>query len=184
MSIESVMLFKYLIVYHPFLLFPSIFPSIRDFSKELALRIKWPKYLSFSFSIHPSNEHSGLISFRIDWFDLLAVQGTLKILLQHHNLKAPRLQHSAFFMSQPSHLYMTTGLCGIYAYEWGFPGGSVVKNLPAKEDTWVWSLDQEDHLEKKMATQSSLLAWEISWTKEPGRLQSIGLQKCWTPFSK
>ena len=109
MSIESVMLFKYLIVYHPFLLFPSIFPSIRDFSKELALRIKWPKYLSFSFSIHPSNEHSGLISFRIDWFDLLAVQGTLKSLLQHHNSKASILLSLAFLMGQLWHPYITTG---------------------------------------------------------------------------
>jgi len=181
MSIESMMLSNHFILYC-LLLCLSILLSIKVFSNELALCIRCPRY--WSFSICHSSEYPGLISFRIDWFDLLAVQGTLKILLQHHNLKAPRLQHSAFFMSQPSHLYMTTGLCGIYAYEWGFPGGSVVKNLPAKEDTWVWSLDQEDHLEKKMATQCSLLAWGISWTKEPGGLQSIGLQKCWTPFSK
>ena len=92
----------------PLLLPPSIFPSIRVFSNELALHIRWPKYWSFSFSISSSNEYSGLISFRIDWFDL-AVQGTLKSLLQHHNSKASILQHSVFFMVQLSHWYMTTG---------------------------------------------------------------------------
>ena len=103
------MLFNHLILYHPLLLLPSIFPSIRDFSNELALPIRWPKYWSFSFSNSPSNEYSGLISFRIDWFDLLAVQGTLKSLLQYHSSKASVLQCSAFFMVQLSHLYMTTG---------------------------------------------------------------------------
>ena len=93
----------------PLALLSSIFPSIRVFSNESALHIKWPKYWSFSFTINPSNEYSGLISFRIDWFDLLAVQGTLKSLLQHHSLKASILQHSAFFMVQLSHPYMTTG---------------------------------------------------------------------------
>ena len=92
---------------HPFLLLPSIFTSIRVFSNELALHIRWPKY--WCFSISPSNESSGLISFRIDWFDLLAVQGTLKSLLQHHSLKASILQCSAFFMVQLSHPYVTTG---------------------------------------------------------------------------
>ena len=91
------------------LLLPLIFPSIRVFSNELGLHIRWPKYWSFSFSISPSNEHSGLISFRIDWSDLLAVQGTLKSLLQHHSSKASILQWSAFFIVQLSHLYMTTG---------------------------------------------------------------------------
>ena len=91
------------------LFLPSIFPSIRIFSNESALRIRWPKYWSFSFSISPSNEHSGLISFRIDWFDLLAVQGTLKSLLQHHSSKASILQKSAFFKVQLSHPYMITG---------------------------------------------------------------------------
>ena len=95
-------------LFHPLLL-PSIFPSIRVFSNESTLYIRWPKYWSFSFSISPSNEYSGLISFRIDWFDLLAVQGTLKSLLQHHNLKASILQCSAFFMVQHSHLYMSAG---------------------------------------------------------------------------
>ena len=109
MSIESVMPSKQLILSHPLLLSPSIFPSIRIFSNESVLRIRWPKYWSFIFSISPSNEHSGLISFRMDWLDLLAVQGTLKSLLQHHSSKASILQHSAFFTVQLSHLYMTTG---------------------------------------------------------------------------
>ena len=93
----------------PLLLLPSIFSSIKVFSKESVLRMRWPKYWSFSFSISPSNEHPGLISFRMDWLDLLAVQGTLKSLLQHHNLKASILQRSAFFTVQLSHPYMTTG---------------------------------------------------------------------------
>ena len=104
-----VMLSNYLILYHPLLLLPSIFPSIWLFSNESVLHIRWPKYCSFSFSISRSNEYSGLISFRIDWFDLLAVQGTLKSILQHYNLKASVLQCSAFFMVQLSYLYVTTG---------------------------------------------------------------------------
>ena len=98
MSIELVMLSNHFILYHPLLLLPSILPSIRVFSNESALCIRWPKYWSFSFKISPSNEHPGLISFRVDWLDLLAVQGTLKSLLQHHNSKASNLQCSAFFM--------------------------------------------------------------------------------------
>ena len=94
---------------HPLLLLPSIFPSIRVFSNESALCIRWPKYWSFSFNISPSNEDSGLISFRMDWLDLLAVQGTLKSLFQHHSSKASILRHSAFFIVQISHPYMTTG---------------------------------------------------------------------------
>ena len=109
MSIESVMPSNHLILYHPLLLLPSIFPSIRVFSIESVLRIRWSKYGSFSFNISPSNEYSGLISSRIDWFDLLAVQGTLESLLQHHNLKASILWCSAFFIVQLSHLYKTTG---------------------------------------------------------------------------
>ena len=107
MSIESVMHSNHLVVYHPLLL-TSIFPSIRVFSNESVLLIKWPKYWSFSFSISPSNEYSGLISFRMDWFDLPEVQGTLKSLLQHHSSKASILQHSVFFMDQLSHPYVTT----------------------------------------------------------------------------
>ena len=108
-KLMSVMPSNHLILCHPLLLLPSIFPSIRVFSKESALRIRWPKYWSFSFSVSPSNEHSGLISFRIDWLDLFAVQGTLKSLLQHHSSKVSILQHSAFFIVQLSHPYMTTG---------------------------------------------------------------------------
>ena len=109
MSIMSVMPSNHLILCCPLLLLPSIFPSIRIFSKESVLSISWPKYWSFSFSISPSNEYSGLISFRMDWLDLLAVQGTLKSLLQHHTSKASILQHSAFFTVQLSHPYMTSG---------------------------------------------------------------------------
>ena len=106
MPIESVMPSNYLILCHPLLLPPSIFPSIRVFSNESVLRIRGSKYWSFSFSISSSNENSGLISFRIDWLDLLVVQGTLKSLLQHHSSKASILQHSAFFIVQLSHPYM------------------------------------------------------------------------------
>ena len=108
-SIESVMPSNHLFLCHPLLLLPSIFPSIRVFSNESALHIRWPKYWSFSFKISPTNEHPGLISFRIDWLDLLAVQGTLKSLLQHHSSKASILRHSAVFIVQLSHPYMTTG---------------------------------------------------------------------------
>ena len=109
MSIESVMPSNHLILCHPLLLLPSIFPSISIFSNESALCIRWTKYWSFSFSIHPSNEHPGLISFNMDLLDLLAVQGTLKSLLQHHSSKASILWHPAFFIVQLSHPYMTTG---------------------------------------------------------------------------
>ena len=108
-SIELVKSSNHLILCYPLLLLPSIFPSIRVFSNESALRIKWPKYWSFSFSISPSNEHRGLISIRMDWLDFLAVQGTLKSLLQHHSSKASILRCSAFFTVQLSHPYMTTG---------------------------------------------------------------------------
>ena len=109
MSIELVMPYNYFILYHPLLLPPLVFPSIRVFSKESALHIRWPKYWSFSFSISPSNEYSGLISLRMDWLDLLAVQGTLKSLIQHHSSKASILRCSAFIIVQLSHPYMTTG---------------------------------------------------------------------------
>ena len=109
MSLESVMSCKHLILCHPLLFLPSIFPSIRVFSNGSVFRIRWPNYWSFSFSISPSNEYSALVSFRIDWFDLLAVQGTLKSLLQHHSSKASVLRCSAFFMVQLSHPYMTIG---------------------------------------------------------------------------
>ena len=108
-SIESVMPCSHLILCHPLLLLPSMFPSIRVFSNESAVCMRWPKYWSFSFSISPSNEHPGLISSRMDWLDLPAVQGTLKSLFQHHSSKASILRRSAFFIVQLSHPYMTTG---------------------------------------------------------------------------
>ena len=120
MSIVSVMPSNHLILHHPLLLRPSIFPSIRVFSNESALRIRWPKYWSCSFNISPSNEHPGLI-FRMDWLDLLAVQGTLKNLLQHHSSKASILWHSAFFTVQLSHPYMITGKT-IALTRWTFVG--------------------------------------------------------------
>ena len=108
MSIELVMPSNHLILCHPLLLPPSIFPIIRVFSNEAALCIKWPNYWSFSFNISPSNEYSGIISFRMDWLDLLAIQGTLKSLLQHHSSKASILRQSAYFIVQLSHPYMAT----------------------------------------------------------------------------
>ena len=121
MSIESVMLSNHLILCHPLLLLPSIFPSIRVFSNESVLRIRWPQYWNFSFNISPYNEYSGLISFRMDWLDLLAVQETLKSLLQHHSSKASILWCSAFFVVQLSHLYMTVGKT-IALTRWTFVG--------------------------------------------------------------
>ena len=122
MSIESVMPSNHLILCHPLLFPPSVFPSIRVFSNESALGIRWPKYWSFSFNISPTNEHPGLISsFRLDWLDLLAVQGALKSLLQHHSLRVSILQHSVFFIVQLSHPYMTTGKT-IALIRWTFVG--------------------------------------------------------------
>ena len=121
MSVESMMPSNHLILCHLLLLQPSIFPSIRVFLNELALHIRWPKYWSFSFSISPSNKYSGFISFRIDWFNLLEVQGTLKSLLQHHNSKVSIFQCSAFFIVQLSHPYMTNGKT-IALTSWTFVG--------------------------------------------------------------
>ena len=121
MSIELVMPSNHLILCHPLLLLPSIFPIIRVFSNESPLHIRWPKYWSFSFNVSPSNEHPGLISFRVDWLDLLAVQGTLKSLLQHHSSRASILRHSAFFTVQLSHPYTTTGKT-IALTRWTFVG--------------------------------------------------------------
>ena len=127
-SIQSVMPSNHLILCRPLLLPPSIFPNNRAFSNESVLRIRWPTYWSFSFSISPSNEHPGLISFRMDWLDLLAVQGTLKSLLQHHSSKASIRQCSAFFIVQLSHPYMATGktkaltlICLLFLAVWGLP---------------------------------------------------------------
>ena len=121
MSIKSVMPSNHLVLCRPFLLLPSIFPGIRVFSNESVLHIRWPRYWSFSFSISSSNEYSGLISFRMDWLDLLSVQGTLKSLLQHHSLKASVLWHSALFIVQLSHPCMTTGKT-IVLTRWTFVG--------------------------------------------------------------
>ena len=150
MSIESVMPSNHLILCHPLLLLPSIFPSIRVFSHELALSIKWPKVWSFSFSISPSNEYSGLVSFRMDWLDLLAVQGTLKSLLQHHSSKASILLHSAFFIVQLSRPYVTTGKA-IALPRWTFshhlfpPELTWPSTTPGLMGYWLFSLDWRHH---------------------------------------
>ena len=136
---------------HPLLL-PSVFPSIRVFSNESTVLIKWPKYWSFSFSISPSNEYSGLISFRIDWFDLLAVQRTLKRLLHHHGSKAAILWCLAFFMVQLTSI-------------WASLVAQLVKNSPAMQETWVRSLGCKDPLEKGVSTHFCILAWRIPWMR-------------------
>ena len=153
---------NHLILCRPLLLLPSIFASIRVFSNESVLCIRWPKYWSFSFKISPSNEHPRLISFRMDWLNLLAVQGTLKSLLQHHSSKTSILQHSVFFTVQHSHPYMTAG-----------------KTIALTRQTFVDKVmslffNMLSSMEKAMAPHSSTLAWKIPWTEEPGRLQSMG----------
>ena len=135
MSIALVMPSNHLILYRPLLLPPSIFPSIRVFSNESVLHIRWPKYWSFSFNISPSNECSRLISFRMDWLDFLAVQGTLKSLLQHHSSKASILRHWAFFMVQLSHLYMTTGKT-VALTRWALVGKVMSLLFSLTKGTW------------------------------------------------
>ena len=164
MSIESVMSSNSLILCRPLLLLPSIFQSIRVFSNESALHIRRPKYWSFSFSISPSNEHPGLISFKMDWLDFLAVQGTLKNLLQHHSSKASILQHPAFFIVQLSHPYMTTGKTIALTRRTFF--GKVMSLL--------FNMLSRLVMEKAMAPYSSTLAWKIPWMEEPGGSQSMG----------
>ena len=137
MSIESVMPSNHFIHCHPLLLLCSIFPSIRAFSNESVFHIKWPRYRSFSFSISSSNEYSGLISFRMNWLDLLAVQGTLRSLLQHHSSKASILWHSAFFIVQLSHPYMTTGKT-IALTRWTFVGKVTLKRWVKKYLVWIY----------------------------------------------
>ena len=132
MSMESVMPSSHLILCFPLLLLPSIFPSIRVFSNESVILIRWPKYRSFSFSISPSNEYSRLISFWIDWFDLLSVQGTLESLLQHHSSRASILRHSAFFMVLLSHPYMTTSYIHSNKKRTRTQSPLVVETLPSK----------------------------------------------------
>ena len=163
-SIKSVMPSSHLILCCPLLLLPPIPPSITVFSNESTLGMRWPKYWSFSFSIIPSKEIPGLISFRMDWLDLLAVQGTLKSLFQHHTSKASILRHSAFFTVQLSHPYMTTGktiALNSFSLMEDFPVGSDGKCLSITRETWVRSLGRENPLEKEMATHSSILAWKI-----------------------
>ena len=145
MSIESGMPSDHLILCRPLLLLSSIFPSIRVFSNESALHIRWPKYWSFSFNVSPSSEQPGLISFRMDWLDLLAVQATLKSLLQHHNSKASIPWRSAFFMVQLSHPYMTTGKT-IALTRWTFADKvmSLLFNMPSRLD--ITFLPRSKHL--------------------------------------
>ena len=147
----------HLILCRPLLLPPSICASIKIFSNESALRMRWPKYWRFSYNISLSNEYSGLISFRMDRLDPLPVQGTLKSLLQHHSSKASILRYSAFF--------------------WVSLVAQRLKRLPGMRKTRVRSLGREDPLEKEMAAHSSTLAWRIPWREEPGRLQSMGSQR-------
>ena len=149
---------NHLILYRPLLLLPSIFPSIRVFSNESALHIRWPKYWSFSFNIGSSNEHSGLISFKMDWLDLLAVQGTPKSLLQHYSSKASILWCSAFFIVQLSHPYMTTG-----------------KTIALTRQTFVGKvMSLLFNMLSRLVPHSSTLAWKIPWMEEPGSLQFMG----------
>ena len=168
-SIELMMPSSHLILCHPLLLLPPIPPSIRVFSNESVLPMRWPKYWSFSFSIIPSKEHPGLISFRMDWLDLLAVQGTLKSLLQHHSSKASILQRSAFFTVHLSHPYMTTG-----------------KTTALTRQTFVGKVMSLLFNMLSRPTHSIILAWRIPWTKEPGGLQSMRSQRVghnWASFT-
>ena len=156
---------NHLILYCPLLLLPSVFLSIRVFSSESVLCIRWPKYWSFSFSINPSSEYSGLISFRIDWFDLFAVQGTLKNLLQCHSSRASVLQHSSFFMVILSHPYMTAGKTIALT----------MQTFVGKVMSLLFKMLSRLVMEKAMAPHSSTLACKIPWTGDPGGLQSMGL---------
>ena len=155
---------SHLILCHPLLLLPPVPPSIRVFSNESTLRMRWPKYWSFSFSVIPSKEHPGLISFRMDWLDLLAVQGTLKNLLQHHCSKASILQRSAFFTVQLSHPYMTTGKTIALTR----------RTFVGKVMSLLFNMLSRLVMEKEMAPHSGTLAWKIPWMEEPGRLQTMG----------
>ena len=166
MSIESMMPCNHLFLCHPLLLLPSIFPRIRVFSNESALCIRWPKYWSFSFSISPSNEYSGLISFRIDWFDLLVVQGILKSLLQHHSSKASILQCSAFFMVQLSGPYMTSGKNTVLT-RWTFVG---------KVMSWVFNMLSRFVVAFLPKSKCLLISWLQSPSAvilEPKRIKSV-----------
>ena len=167
MPVESVMPSNHLILGRPLLLLPSIFPSIRFFSHKSALHIRSSKYWRFSFSISPSDEYSGLISFRTDWFYLLAVQGILKNLLQHHNSKVSILQHSAFFTVQLSYPYMTIRKTIALT----------IQTFVGKVMSLLFNTLSRLVKEKAMAPHSSTLAWKLPWTEEPGRLQSVGSRR-------
>ena len=158
-SIESVMPSSHLILGHPLFLLPPIPPSIRVFSNESTLCMRWPKYWSFSFSIIPSKEHSGLISFRMDWLDLLAVQGTLKSLLQHHNSKALNLWQSAFFTVQLSHPYMTTGKT-IALTRWNFVGKVISLLLNMLSRLVITFLPRSKRLLVSWLQSPSAVIWE------------------------
>ena len=166
MSLVSVMPSNHLILCRPLLFLPSIFPSIRVFSSESVIHIRWPKYWSFSFGISPSNEYSGVVSFRIDWLDLLAVQGTLKSLLQHHSSKVPILRCSAFYVVQLSHLYMTSGKT-VALTRWTFFGKvmSLLFNILTR--FVIAFLPRSKHL-------------LISWLTKRGRLKK-GIFLPWEP---
>ena len=152
--------FSHLIFRHPLLLLPLVPPSIKVFSNESTLRIRWPKYWSFSFSIIPSKEIPGLISFRMDWLDLLAVQGTLKSLLQHHSSKASILQHSAFFTVQLSHPHMTAG-----------------KTIALSALSLLFNMLSRFVIGEGNGNPLRTLDWKIPWMEEPGRLQSMGSRR-------
>ena len=166
MSTESVMPSNHRILCHLRFL-PSILSSIRVFSNESVLDIRWSKYRSFSFNISPSNEHSGLISFRMNWLDLLAVKGTLKSLLQHHSSKAPILWHSAFLIAQLSHPYTTAGKTIALTR----------RTCVGKVMSLLFNMLLGWSLEKAMAPHSSVLAWRIPGTEEPRGLPSMGLHR-------
>jgi len=167
---------NHLVLCHPLLLLPSIFPSIRVFSNKSALCMRWPKYWSFSFNISPSNEHPGLISFRMDWLDLLSVQGTLKSLFQHHSSKASIVVHSAFFTVQLSHPYMTTGKTITLTRWW----------LRGKESSWqywrceisplVWKIPGR----RKWQLTPVFLTGKSHGEEEPGGVGYLGSENSWT----
>ena len=166
MSTESVMPSNHLILCHPLLFPPSIFPSIRVFSNESVLCIRWPKYWNFSFNISPSNEYSGLISFRMDWLYILAVQGTLKSLLQHHSSKVSILQHSAFFIVQLSHPYMTTGKT-ITLTRWTFVGKVMSLLFNKLSRLVITFLPRSMHLSISWLQSPSAVILEPSKIKSP-----------------
>ena len=177
MSIELVMPSNHLILCHPLLLMPSVFPSIRVFSKESALPIRWPKYWSLSLNISPSNEHPELISFRMDWLDFLAVQGTLKNLLQHHSSKASILQHSAFFIVQHSHPFMTTEET-LALTRWTFVGKvmSLLFNMPSR--LVITSLPRSKHLLISWLQSPSAVILERSEERRVGK----ECRSRWSPY--